>query len=96
MLRPSEGVSLMHTIPPGERVSSIGIYFTNALILSVGYPFSHVVKCWCGTIAARFSQVAQRHSHDLCRFSLFDVPSGGDDNCMLSVPSGMCDPPGDS
>ena len=31
----------------------------------MGYPFSHVVKCWCGTIAARFSQVAQRLSHDL-------------------------------
>ena len=48
---------------------------TNALILSVGFPFSHVVKCKCGTIAARLSQVAQRHSHDLCRFSLLDVPS---------------------
>ena len=40
----------------------------------MGYPFSHVIK-WCGTIPARFSQVAQRHSHDLCRFSLLDVSS---------------------
>ena len=32
---------------------------------SVGYPLPHVIKCWCGTIAARFSQVAQRHSYDL-------------------------------
>ena len=33
---------------------------------------SYVVKCW--TIATRFSQVAQRDSHDFCRFSLLDVP----------------------
>ena len=42
----------------------------------VGYSLPHVIKCWCGIIVARFSQVAQRHSHDLCRFSLLDVPSG--------------------
>ena len=49
----------------------------SALLLSVGYPLSHVVKCWCDTFAARFSQVAQRHSHDFCRF----FPPG----CTFSV-----------
>ena len=44
------------------------------MIPSVGFPFSHVIKCWCGTIATSFSQVAQRDSHDLGRFSLLDVP----------------------
>ena len=58
------------------KASSIGIYFTDIVILSVGHPFSHVIKCWCGTIATRFSQVVQRDSHDLpffppgCTFSV--------------------------
>ena len=69
------------------KESSIGIYFTYALILSVGFPFSHVGKCWCGTSATRFSQVAQRHSYDLCRFFLsWMYLLGGADNCMLSMP----------
>ena len=74
---PSEGVTDEHPLFQYAffKASSIGDYFTNTLILSVGYPFSHVIKCWCGTIATRFSQVAQRDSHDFCRFSLLDVPS---------------------
>ena len=77
-LSSSEVVSLMHNHSFTKaffEVFSIGIYFTSAFILTVCYPFSLVIKCWCGTIAARFSQVAQRHSHVLCRFSLLDVPS---------------------
>ena len=57
------------------KVSSIGIYLNNNLILSVAFPFIDVLKCWCGTIATMFSQAAQRDSHDLCRLSLMDVPS---------------------
>ena len=71
-LGPSEGVSPINTH------SSKWAFFkvSSALwILSVGNPFCFVFKCWCGTIAARFSQVAQRHCHDLCRFSLVDVHS---------------------
>ena len=41
---------------------------TNALILCVGYPLPHVIKCWCGTIAASFSQVAQRQSRPFLFF----------------------------
>ena len=50
------------------KASSIGIYFTNILILSVAFPFSGVIKCRCCTIATKFSQAAQQYSHDLCRF----------------------------
>ena len=75
---PSEGLSLMNTHSTKNaffKASSIEIYFTNILILSVAFPFPGVVKCWCGTIATMFSQAAQWDSHDLCRFSLVDVPS---------------------
>ena len=76
---PSQGLSLMNTHSSKNaffKASSIGIYFTNILILSVAFPFSDVITCWCGTIAAMFSQIAQRHSHDLYRFfSLLNVPS---------------------
>ena len=41
------------------------------------YPFSHVIRCWCGTIATSFPQVAQRDSHDLLPF----FPRG----CTFSV-----------
>ena len=55
-------------------------------------PFTHVIKCWCGTIVARFSQVAQRHSHDLCRlFPSWIYLLGAYVYCMLSVPSRACD-----
>ena len=67
------------------NVSSTGIYFTNALILSVVYPFSCVIRCWCGTIATRFSEVAQRDSHDFRRFFSWTYLLGGEDDCMLSV-----------
>ena len=77
-LSSSEVVSVMHNHSSTKaffEVLSIGIYFTSAFSLTACYPISLVIKCWCGTIAARFSQVAQRHSHVLCRFSLLDVPS---------------------
>ena len=80
MLCSSEGVSLMNTHSSKKaffKASSIGIYFTNILILSVGYPFSHVLKCWCGTIATRFAQVAQGDCHDFLPF----FPPG----CTFSV-----------
>ena len=37
--------------------------------------FSGVIKCWCGTITTKLSQTLERDSHDLCRFSLVEVPS---------------------
>ena len=63
MLGPSEGVSLMNTHSSKYaffKASSMEIYFTNILILSVAFPFSNVIECWCGTIDTKFSQVAQR------------------------------------
>ena len=70
--------------------ASLALSTTKVLILSMGYPLSYVVKCWCGTIAAEFSQVAQRHSDALCRFPSWMYLLGGDDSCMLSVPSSTC------
>ena len=69
-LGPSEGASLMHTHSSKYaffKVSSIGIYNERYLL---------AISLWVvASIVARFSQVLQRHSHDLCRFSLLDVPS---------------------
>ena len=56
-LSSSEVVSLMHNHSFTKaffEVFSIGIYFTSAFILTVCYPFSLGIKCWCGTVAARF------------------------------------------
>ena len=73
------------------KASSIGIVFTNTLILSVGYPFSHVIKCWCAPVPPGFLKLL---SDTVTTFAVF--PSwlnllGGDDDCMLSVPSGTCE-----
>ena len=68
------GFSLMNiqfSVNAFFKVSSIGIYLKSNLILSVAFPFSNVLKCWCGTIATLFSQAAQRDSHDLCLFFFF-------------------------
>ena len=65
----------------------------SALTLSVvHFSLSGFQKCWCGTIAAMFSQAPRRDSQDLCCF----FPSwlyllDGEDNCMLSVPFSTSD-----
>ena len=88
------GVTDEHPLFQRKRFSRplrLGIYFTNILILSVGFPFSRVRKCWCGIIATRFSQVAQRDCHDLPFLPPGCTFFGGNDICMLSVPSSTCD-----
>ena len=80
-LGPSEGASLMHTHSCKYaffKVSWLGIHNERletlcGLSLCLMLSSAWFQKCWCGTIAARFSQVAQRHSHDLCRFSLLNT-----------------------
>ena len=46
---PPEGLSLMNTHSSKNaffKASSIGIHFTNMLILVVAFPFSGAIKCW--------------------------------------------------
>ena len=80
VLGPSEGVSLMNTHSSKEaffKVSSIGIYFVNILIP-------------CGLSLLSCFQV----SVTVTTFAVFTswmYLLGGDDNCMLSVPSSTCD-----
>ena len=89
MRGPSEGLSLMYTHSSKKvfvKASLIGIFFTNIESCTWLVLFSGVIKCWCGTIATKLSQAAQRDSHDLCHFSSWMYLVDADDNCMLSVP----------
>ena len=77
-LGPSEGASLMHTQFPKWaffKVSPIRIFNERFNPLCGPSPSLMLSSAGVCTIAARFSQVAQRHSYGLCRFSLLRAPS---------------------
>ena len=78
------------TIPKTIFVSSIGIYFTNISILSVGFSSLMLSSAGVAPLPPSLHRLLSVTVTTLAVLPSWMYRLGGDDNCILSVPSSTC------